>query len=307
LASYLLIVNPAAGKGAGGVRAEVLRSLLERDDRVELVETSGRGHATDLALSRGLEFDRVVAVGGDGTLNEVLCGLMSLGTSVESRPCLGFLPGGTANVATAAFGFCSDPRRLASELPGMVGRPVDVGVARVGDRDRPFLLWCGAGIDAVVIDELNSSRTGRMGVVGLARNAPRVLSAVARYTSPAIHVTADDSGMPPASSVILANVGQIAFGGSIHPEASPFDGWLDVVTVENMSPVGVLAAGVRMLLSNLTSSAGVEHRTATRVTLSSEGSVPVQIDGEAVGHLPLAARLERAAIRLLVGAAEHGP
>lgn len=287
------------------MRAEALRSLLAREDGVELAKTSGRGQATDLARSRGAGFDRVVAIGGDGTLNEVLCGLMSLGPSVDNRPALGFLPGGTANVASAAFGFSSDPAQLASELPGMSGRLIDVGVAQLGDHERPFLLWCGAGIDAVVIEELNSGRTGRMGVVGLALGAGRVLSRVARYSSPAVQVTADDLGMPPGSSVILANVGQIAFGGSIHSGVSPSDGWLDVVTVKNMSPVGVLAAGVRMLLSNLTSSGGVEHRTARTVTLTSEGKVPVQIDGEPVGHLPLSVRLERAAIRLLVGGAEH--
>jgi diacylglycerol kinase family enzyme len=300
-----LIVNPVAGKGGGVARAEILRSGLARDHDVELAETSGRGDATYLARSRGADVERVIAIGGDGTLNEVLKGLMALGDSAESRPSLGFMPGGTANVATAAFGFGSDPARVARELPGIVGRLVDVGVADLGGEERPFLLWCGAGVDAVVIHELNSARTGRMGIAGLALNAPRVLTAVARYPAPSLQVTADGSVIPPASSVLLANVGESAFGGMFHPDASPFDGRLDVVTIQNISPLGVLKAGARMLLASLTSSAGAEHRTATRVTVTSEGDVPVQIDGEPVGYLPASVRLEKAAVRLLVGGSER--
>jgi diacylglycerol kinase family enzyme len=113
-------------------------------------------------------------------------------------------------------------------------------------------------------------------------------------------------GLRPVSGVILANVGEIAFGGTVHPDASPFDGRLDVVTMRKMSPAGLLSAGARMFLSSLTSSAAVQHRTATRVTLSSQGDVPVQIDGEPVGHLPVSVRLEKAAVHLLVGGGERG-
>lgn len=305
LASYLLIVNPVAGKGAGAARADALRLELARDHNVELARTSGRGDATHLVRTRGADVDRIIAIGGDGTLNEVLSGLMAPGESAQARPSLGFLPGGTANVATAAFGFSSDPARFAQQLRSIVGRLVDVGMAELGGQERPFLLWCGAGVDAVVIDELNSARTGRMGIAGLALSASRVIQAVARYSAPPVQVSADGVDAPPASSVILANVGEIAFRGTVHRDASPFDGRLDVVTMQKMSPAGLLSAGARMLLSDLTSSAGVEHRTATAVTLTSEGDVPVQIDGEPVGHLPVSVRLEEAAVRLLVGGGER--
>ncbi|MEJ2541170.1 MAG: diacylglycerol kinase family protein [Gemmatimonadota bacterium] len=306
--AYLLIANPVAGKGLGAARARALAGALARDHTVELVETTARGDATALTRSRGAGADRIIAIGGDGTLNEVLAGVMTLGSSGESRPALGYLPGGTANVATAAFAFDTDPVRVARTLPTTAGRRVDVGLVEVGGIERPFLLWCGAGLDAVVIDELNSARTGRMGLAGLAAKVPRVLSAVSAYAAPAIRVTADGAELPPVSSLFVANVGQIAFGGTIHSAASASDGVLDVVTMEDASPLGVFLAGATMLFSSLTASGRVRHRTATSLTMVGDGPVPIQIDGEPIGRLPATVRLAVGAVRLLTpdpGPAAH--
>lgn len=299
MTSYLVIVNPMAGKGAGAIRAKALTDALSLHSPVELVETRARGDATEIARTRGSEVDRVIAVGGDGTLNEVLAGVMPLGSSAESRPALGYLPGGTANVATAAFGFGTNPAQVARALATTEGRLVDVGMVELDGRARPFLLWCGAGVDAVVIDQLNTARTGHMGLLGLAANAPKVLTAVAEYDAPSLRLTADGTVLPSVSSAFLANVGQIAFGGVIHSDASPSDGVLDVVTMEDASPIGVLLAGATMLVSSLTASARVRHRTATSLLLEAEGMVPIHIDGEPIGHLPARVHLEALAVRLL--------
>lgn len=298
--SYLVIVNPVAGKGAGAVRAEALRVRLSREHDVQLVETTGRGHATHIAREHGGAVDRVVAVGGDGTLNEVLCGVLTLGGDAEARPALGFLPGGTANVATKAFRFEPDPALAVEVLAATEGRHVDVGVADVGGLERPFLLWCGVGIDAVVIDRLNSARTGRMGLAGLLVNTPRVIAAVARYAAPDVHVLADGVDLPPVASLILSNVAEIAFGGVVHGEATPFDGRVDVVTIERLGPLGIVGMTARVFGGGLTSHPDVGHRVATRLSIRSDDRVPVQIDGEPVGHLPAEVRMLPGAVRLLV-------
>ncbi len=300
MASYLLIVNPVAGKGQGLARAKELQDRLEGEHSVRLVQTTGRGSATELAGAVDGEIDRVIAVGGDGTLNEVLTGLLRGAETASTRPALGFLSGGTANVASRAFGFPSDPAQLAHALTESPGRPVDVGVARIGGEERPFLLWCGAGVDAVVIDVLNSTRTGHMGLKGLVLNGPRVLGAVARYSAPAIRVTTDHVALDPARSVIVANVGEIAFGGAVHTAASPFDGRVDVVTIGSAGVLDLMGLAVRLAFSSLTSAGGVGHRLATAVELDTDGRVPVQVDGEPAGHLPVTVRMEQGAIRLLV-------
>jgi diacylglycerol kinase family enzyme len=298
--SYLLIVNPVAGKGVGAARGEQLRAALARTHPVEMIATTGRGDATELARSRGPGHDRVIAIGGDGTLNEVLTGLMEIGDSAATRPALGFLPGGTANVATEAFDFTIDPKRLAARLPDVRERAVDVGVVELSGVQRPFLLWCGAGLDAVVIETLNATRTGHMGIAGLIANAPRVWSSVARYESPRIDVEAE--GVPPhaATSVLLANVRPLAFGRTIHPEADPFDGRLDLVSSMASGRRHAFGLGWHLMVSSLTRARGVAHHTTTAVHLTAAAPVPVQIDGEPVGTLPISVTLAPAAIRLLI-------
>jgi diacylglycerol kinase family enzyme len=297
--NYLLIANPVSGRGKGRRRAEALRSALSDASSVEVVETTHRGAATELAAAQASEVDRVIAVGGDGTLNEVVCGLMQTGLEAQDLPELGFLPSGTANAAVRAFGLASDPTVVGQALARASSRPVDVGVVSHAGGERAFLLWFGAGYDAVVIRALNETRTGLMGVSGLLGNTPNVVSALARYVGPPIDAEVEASPFGYWSGVVVANVKDIAFGGVLVEEADPFDGHFDVVGIPRARVPGLLRLIARTLTSSLSKARGVRHRTATRVTLRSEGEVPFHLDGEPVGTLPAVATLRRGAVRFL--------
>ena len=265
--SYLLIANPSSGRGQGRRRAEALRSALPDAGRVEVVETTHRGAATELAAKHAHEVDRLIAVGGDGTLNEVLCGLMRTGCEAHDLP--------------------------------EVSRPVDVGVVSHAGGERAFLLWFGAGYDAVVIRALNETRTGLMGMSGLLGKAPRVVSALAGYGAPRIDAEVEGSSFGIWSSVVVTNVKEIAFGGVLAQDADPFDGQFDVVGIPQAGVPGLVRLVARMLTSSLAGAEGVRHRTATRVALRSEGEVPFHLDGEPVGILPAVATLRCGAVRFL--------
>ncbi len=297
--SYLLIANPSSGRGQGRRRAEALRSALPDAGRVEVVETTHRGAATELAAKHAHEVDRLIAVGGDGTLNEVLCGLMRTGREAHDLPELGFLPSGTANAAARAFGLASDPAVVGRSLARAVSRPVDVGVVSHAGGERAFLLWFGAGYDAVVIRALNETRTGLMGMSGLLGKAPRVVSALAGYGAPRIDAEVEGSSFGIWSSVVVTNVKEIAFGGVLAQDADPFDGQFDVVGIPQAGVPGLVRLVARMLTSSLAGAEGVRHRTATRVALRSEGEVPFHLDGEPVGILPAVATLRCGAVRFL--------
>lgn len=295
-----MIVNPASGSGRARHRARLLANGLGDQCQVEVVETKHRGSASEIAAARATEVERIIAVGGDGTLNEVLSGLMELGRSAEALPELGFLPSGTANAAVRAFGFGSHPSVVAGSLPDVQARPVDVGMVSYSGGARPFLLWFGAGFDAVVIDALNASRTGLMGMAGLARNTPRVLGALGRYQAPEIELEVDGSDFGVASSVALPNVGEVAFGGVVADTADPFDGQLDVVAIPLISKLRIARLGLSMFTSSLHRAHGVRHTLGRRIRLRSEGEVPFQLDGEPVGKLPVDVRLVCGAVRLLL-------
>lgn len=99
--SLMMIINPAAGKG--GYKKELpeaLKLLSDAGYAVSIFFTEARAHATELAASYGARFDRVLVLGGDGTLAEVIAGLMTL----ETRPELGYIPIGTANDVARTVG-----------------------------------------------------------------------------------------------------------------------------------------------------------------------------------------------------------
>ena len=300
MTSYLVVVNPASGRGRALARAEALRSALAGLDTVEVVHTRGRGDASEAVARRGPDFERIIAVGGDGTLNEVLGGLMSIGGPASALPALGFLASGTANAAVPALGFGTDPSAVGAALRDVEARPVDVGIAAHAGTERPFLLWFGAGYDAVVIDALNTGRTGLMGIAGIVRRMPGVLRAVHRYPAPHIRVSADAGPPSTAASVILANVAEMAFGGTVTKRADPFDGQLDLVTIATGGTARVAALTLQMLISALDRGGGVRHGQTARVRLEADGHVPFQLDGEPVGALPVEIRIAPGAVRLLV-------
>lgn len=300
LTSYLIIVNPKSGRGDAVEKAARLRDRLSSSNTVEVVETTGRGSASSLAADSSAGFQRIIAVGGDGTLNEVLSGLLMTDRPAAQLPALGFLPAGTANAAVRAFGFTQDPIVMADSMADVACRAVDVGVARTDADERPFLLWCGAGFDAVLIDTLNSSRTGHMGIGGLVSKSPRVLKALSEYSAPPIQVSVDGRPRGTGVSIIIANVADMAFGGTVTAAADPFDGNLDVVTVESASSLNLPFLALRMLTSGLVEADGVRHDTGSRISLESDEPVPVQVDGEPMGLLPLSVELRPAAITLLL-------
>jgi len=214
-------------------------------------------------------------------------------------PEVGFLSAGTANVAARAFGLGTRARSVALALPTAGSTPVDVGVVRHGGGDRAFLLWLGAGWDAVVIHTLNASRTGLMGMSGLAAHLPRILAAVARYPEPAIRATVAGAPFGVFSSVIAANVSEIGLGGRIADGVDPADGVLDVVGVPASSLVMSLRLAVRMMTSSLATGLGVRSTSGASLTLEADGEVPFQLDGEPVGVLPAAVTVRPGAVRLL--------
>jgi diacylglycerol kinase family enzyme len=266
---------------------------------VEVLETDGRGSATRLAAQVSRTVDRVVAVGGDGTLNEVLNGLFLESAEGQPTAALAFLPSGTGNGAARAFGVGADPNRVGRVLATAKTRAVDIGMVRHSGGTRAFLLWLGAGWDAVLIRALSDSRTGVMGVRGLARGVPHVLGAMTRYREVGIDAVVEGQPFGSFASVIVANVGHIPFGGLVTDAADPADGHLNMIGLPSAAPLRTMRLMYRMLTKGLTSSKEVAHTKCENLSLSAERSVPIQADGEPIGELPVSVEVLPGAIRFL--------
>ena len=121
----LLIVNPAAGRSAYKLSfADAMLALSNGGMETTLAFTAGRGDATEIAAERAAEFDQVACIGGDGTLSEVLAGLMRL----ESPPPVGYFPMGTANDVATTLGLPkNDTLAAARRMLRGTPHPFDVG------------------------------------------------------------------------------------------------------------------------------------------------------------------------------------
>ncbi|MBM4047752.1 MAG: YegS/Rv2252/BmrU family lipid kinase, partial [Planctomycetes bacterium] len=211
-----LIVNPTAGRGrAATAAAEAAEHLRAAGLDVRAHATAGRGDGERLARDAG-DVRAIVAVGGDGTFNEVLNGVG--GRDVP----LGLIPVGTANVLARELGLPLDVRRACAVIAAGHSRTVDVGFCN----DRRFILMAGMGFDAAVVQELTRSRKGN---IRLLSYASPILRALATYDAPPLRVEADGHLLATdARLVILSNARTYALGLQISPQARMDDGLLDV-------------------------------------------------------------------------------
>jgi YegS/Rv2252/BmrU family lipid kinase len=152
----VLIYNPTSGRKRDGREKMILQArdaLKPTVGDVHLARTSSQGHATRLAIQAVADGCDLIAVcGGDGTINETICGMA--GSDVP----LLTLPAGTANVLAEEVSFPVDPRKVAAALPSLVATKVPLGrvVHGDGEASRFFLLMCGVGVDANIVYNLDT-------------------------------------------------------------------------------------------------------------------------------------------------------
>jgi len=153
----LLVVNPKATATTAGVR-DVLRHALPSQTKLDVVLTAARGHATSLARQAVVDgLDVVVTLGGDGTVNEVVNGLLADGPGA-GLPALAVVPAGSANVFARALGLAASPVEATGQLLDALetGRRRTVGLGLADDRW--FTFCAGMGLDASVVRRVEAKR-----------------------------------------------------------------------------------------------------------------------------------------------------
>ena len=286
------IMNPLAGVGAPGTREAVERGRPGwRDYAVCL--TQGPGHATELAqeaVAGGA--DVVVAVGGDGTVNEVARGVLGSGAA------LGIVPVGSGNGLARALRLPLRPERALAALEAAERRAMDVGLLN----GRLFLNVAGVGFDATVGHAFHEHgrRGGRRGFVGYLRLSLRELRA---YRAPTLSVQVDGGERLETAPFVLtfANGVQYGSGAVINPGAKLDDGQLEIVIFESGPLLGTLAAAAHLFLGGLGRLRRYRRLPARTAVISASSPFAVHVDGDPA---PACDRIEVAlrprALQLLV-------
>lgn len=280
------IVNPrAAGGRAGRVLRRLEHLLADAAGEVEVLLTSTPGDATRLtsaALHGGAA--RVIAIGGDGTLGDVVNGFLVDGVVQWPEAELGVIQVGTGGDFRRSFG----ARRSLEESVerSISARPLllDVGVMRVGTSTRAFVNGASVGLSAQIATSVNAAPRLKR-ALGALSFAPAAVHELSRYQPVHITVTIDEGRTQDLAVVLIAICNGPFFGGGMHvaPGARLDDGLLDVLVVEHRGRGTLLGAFPRLYGGTHLSLPYVQHHRVRRVDLSvapSGRSVPYETDGE---------------------------
>lgn len=270
-----LITNPRSGRG-GVDLSTVLPVLREHGWEVSVREKLKGGMATDLARQAAKEgCEVVVACGGDGTLNEVVEGLVGTGTAV------GAIPGGTVNEWTREVGISRRLDVAARQLVGAVRRRIDVGRVTVNEqRSRHFLLMAGLGIDGAVMARVSKPLKNRIGplAVGLA-----AVEGLPSFDPMALEIDIDETRWHGrAGQIVVGNTRRYGGFTSFTPEAYVDDGLLDVCIITARGPVELAGQAAVLLLRQHPDMHSAEVYRAGRVTVHAPAAIPLQLDGGTV-------------------------
>ncbi len=264
------ILNPRAGVAVHRTREAVEQGRPSWKDYAVYL-TREPGHATSLAreaVAAGAGL--VLAVGGDGTVNEVAQGL------VGSPAALGIVPVGSGNGLARALRIPLQPAGALASLESGVRRRMDVGTLN----GRIFLNVAGVGFDAAVGHAFHErgKRGGRRGLLGYLRLSLRELRAY-RPKSLTLEVAASRLDLE-AFVLTFANGPQYGSGAVINPGARLDDGMLEVVVFEGGPLWRTLVAAPRLFLGGLERSAGYRRLAGASATVTAAQPVELHCDGD---------------------------
>jgi diacylglycerol kinase family enzyme len=290
----VLIENPKAGNSSPGALRVAERALAATFE-LELVQTNARGHAAALAreaVDHGAK--TVIAFGGDGTVNEVVNGLLDGGESTNVN--LAVLPGGTTNVLARNLGYPNDLVEATAQLIEVVerGEPRRIPAGRItaesehGHLTRDFTFSAGLVFDAAIVKRVNQSKRGR-GEGVFVWNGIRSFSGLRKQERPSL-VIETPAGPENAYWACIAMTDPFTYFRKrplrVVPHADGENG-LDVVAGQNVGFWRTLRwLSQAMTTGNHAKHADIVHLVdQAEVRISAHAPVPLQCDGEYLGEI----------------------
>ncbi len=299
------MVNPAATTTSARTR-DVLIHALASEMKLEVVTTEYRGHARDLGrrAAQSKDIELVVALGGDGTVNEVVNGLLHEGPDPERLPRLAVVPGGSTNVFARALGIPNDAVEatgaildaLSTRSERTVGLGLAAGTPGTEDESvaaRWFTFCAGFGFDAGVIGRVEQQRErGKRST-----HALYVRQVVRQFLTEPHRlqglITLERPGHDPVEDLVLSiicNTSPWTYLGNRPMYASPeasFDKALDVLGLSKLSTPAVARYATQLLTSTPERGPHGKHAVTlhdlTDFTLHSKAPLPFQMDGDHLG------------------------
>src|SRR5437016_4808414 len=285
--STLIILNPAAHSE----RAQRKRAHVESLARDCVVCATTRTGEAEVIARRGVKegFEKIVAAGGDGTINEVVNGLG--GTAAT----LGLLPIGTMNVFATELGLPVHDLELCWDIIRADGiRAVDLPKAN----QKFFVQLAGVGLDAQVVKETSAALKRNFGPLSYLISAAQI----AARRPPRLFIESENTSIEEGSFVLIGNGRRYGGPFPFFKHAVIDDGLLDVVVFKQLGYLEIIKYLQDVFFSSEIRLPEVEYFQTRHLRVSSDQDVPVELDGELVGNCPVEFQIREKKLRVLAPA-----
>ncbi|MDP4163113.1 MAG: diacylglycerol kinase family lipid kinase [Bacillota bacterium] len=302
------IVNPAARNGfCLEIWKKVEKELQNRNVDYQSYFTEFSGHAKEIAAQISKEVPKenkiVIAVGGDGTVHEIINGIINF-----PHIAFGFIPGGSGNDFSRGFCIPSKPDAALAAILKLVnydGFLTDVGkISQIDSSENYFINNMGAGLDALISYEVNKSRAkGFLNRLSLGRlvYAYFLLKKLATYKLTTLEVRIDGQEISFVDSWFITVSNQPFYGGGmkIAPAAIMNDGLFDITVVHRLSRIKMLFVFVSVFWGKHIYFKEVKTYKGKSISIRSSAPIFVHADGEHIGCTPLEIELLEGALRVV--------
>ena len=305
-AKWLIIVNPNAGRKRGRKDWPVIEALLTKHNFSFVYEfTLGKLHATELTrkyIHKG--FHKIIVVGGDGTMNEVVNGIFTQQSIPTTQVMLGMITVGTGNDWGRMFGIPMDYEQSILVIKNQKLFLQDAGMVNFYNQHlkkvRYFANIAGLGFDAVVVNKTNRLKEkGRNGVFLYFLN---IFTSLLNYKRKGTSIHID--GKRIYTDLFSMNVGICRYsgGGMLQvPNAIANDGLFDLTIIKNIRRREVIRNIGKLYNGKITEHPKVETHQGKSVRVFSANSLLVETDGESLGHAPFEFSIIPQSIKIIVG------
>ena len=289
---WLVLINPNAGNGKGKKDWKRISSLMI-EEGLSFTEkfTEKKGHAITLTLE-GIEtgFRKIITVGGDGTLNEVVNGVLLNRFCPTQDITLALIPVGTGNDWGRMIGIPLDYKKAIKIISDEKMMLHDIGNVSFYDgtekKSRYFINIAGLGFESVVVRRSNNQK--ERGRSGKAIYFSNLLMSLLSYKNTKAEIVID--GVKTSADVFSINVGNGKYcGGGMRqtPDALPDDGVLDVTIINGMGKIEIIRNLKMLYDGTILNHPKIDGYRCKNIKVSSESIIYAEADGESLGHTPV--------------------
>jgi YegS/Rv2252/BmrU family lipid kinase len=306
LKEWLIIVNPNAGNGKGKKDWGVISAFLKKEDLHFTVKfTERKGHAITYTLEGIKEgYRKIITVGGDGTLNEVVNGVFFNNICPTKDISLALIPVGTGNDWGRMFGIPSDYEKAIQIIGENKQMLHDIGLISFFEgqekKFRYFINIAGLGFESVVVRRTNIQKDNGRG--GKAIYFYNLLMSLISYKNTKAEIVIDEKII--TADVFSVNIGNGRYcGGGMRqtPHALPNDGFLDVTIINGMGKFEIIRNLKILYDGTILNHPKIDGYKCKNIKITSDQVLYTEADGESLGHTPAEFSIIPSSINIIYG------